>query len=123
MRNRYYRSLISSLLTTALLLVTITASAADQSTSRPKTQDEKNNDVLLATGDALIARPLGLVATLIGAAVTIVSLPFTVFSDDAGEAANTLIGIPAGYTFDRPLGKLDEPLDRCGNRAHSTCRN
>ncbi|RMF89794.1 MAG: hypothetical protein D6736_07780 [Nitrospinota bacterium] len=56
--------------------------------------------------DALLLRPLGLVATLLGVAVFIVSLPFSLPTQSAVEAAQKLVLEPAKYTFARPLGQL-----------------
>lgn len=58
--------------------------------------------------DAVLARPLGLLATVVGAAVWVVSLPFTLPSGSADEAAQGLVGDPAAYTFKRPLGEIPD---------------
>jgi hypothetical protein len=58
-----------------------------------------------AAADLLLSRPGGLVATGVGAAVFIVTLPFSMLSGNADEAAEKLIGEPADYTFRRPLGE------------------
>lgn len=60
--------------------------------------------------DLLIVRPLGLVGTVIGAAGFVLSLPFTLPTGSAGNAAHELVRKPFEYTFDRPLGDFD----RCG---------
>jgi len=65
--------------------------------------DESPNEFAMV-GDLLVARPLGAVITAAGAAVWLVSLPFTLLSGHAGEAAGTLIGGPAEATFLRCLG-------------------
>lgn len=65
--------------------------------------DESPNEFAMV-GDLLVARPLGAVITVAGAAVWLVSLPFTLLSGHAGEAAGTLIGGPAEVTFMRCLG-------------------
>lgn len=65
--------------------------------------DESPNEFAMV-GDLLVARPLGAVITAAGAAVWVVSLPFTLLSGHAGEAAGTLIGGPAEATFMRCLG-------------------
>jgi hypothetical protein len=54
--------------------------------------------------DLLVARPIGVVLTVGGAAVWLVSLPFTLLSGHASEAAGTLIGGPVETTFMRCLG-------------------
>lgn len=65
--------------------------------------DESPNEFAMV-GDLLVARPLGAVMTVGGAAVWLVSLPFTLLSGHASEAAGTLIGGPAEATFMRCLG-------------------
>lgn len=65
--------------------------------------DESPNEWAMA-GDLLVARPIGVVLTVGGAAVWLVSLPFTLLSGSASEAAGTLIGGPAEATFMRCLG-------------------
>ena len=65
--------------------------------------DESPNEFAMV-GDLLVARPIGAVLTAAGAAVWVVSLPFTLLSGHAGEAASTLIGGPAEATFMRCLG-------------------
>jgi hypothetical protein len=58
--------------------------------------------------DIVIARPLGLLATVVGAAAWVVSLPFSLPSGSADEAAQALVGDPAAYTFKRPLGEIPD---------------
>lgn len=65
--------------------------------------DESPNEFAMV-GDLLVARPIGAVMTVAGAAVWVVSLPFTLLSGHAGEAAGTLILGPAEATFMRCLG-------------------
>jgi hypothetical protein len=55
--------------------------------------------------DAIIGRPLGLATTIGGTGVFLVTLPFTLPTDSAGEAAWGLAGRPYGWTFKRPLGR------------------
>jgi len=65
--------------------------------------DESPNEWAMV-GDLLVARPLGVVLTVGGTAVWLVSLPFTLLSGHASEAAGTLIGGPVETTFMRCLG-------------------
>jgi hypothetical protein len=65
--------------------------------------DESPNEWAMV-GDLLVARPIGVVLTVGGAAVWLVSLPFTLLSGHASEAADTLIGGPVETTFMRCLG-------------------
>jgi hypothetical protein len=55
--------------------------------------------------DGLIGRPLGLAATAIGAATFIVTLPASLATHTTGDAAWGLVGRPAAWTFNRPLGR------------------
>jgi len=65
--------------------------------------DEDPNEWAMV-GDLLVARPVGLVLVVGGTAAWLVSLPFTLLSGHAGEAAGTLIGGPVETTFMRCLG-------------------
>ncbi len=65
--------------------------------------DESPNEFAMV-GDLLVARPIGAVMTVAGTAVWLVSLPFTLLSGHASEAAGTLIGGPVETTFMRCLG-------------------
>jgi hypothetical protein len=55
--------------------------------------------------DAIIGRPLGLATAIGGAAVFLVTLPVSLPSESAAEAAWGLVGRPCGWTFVRPLGR------------------
>jgi hypothetical protein len=65
--------------------------------------DESPNEFAMV-GDLFVARPIGLVMTAAGAIVWVISLPFTLLSGHASEAAGTLIGGPVATTFMRCLG-------------------
>jgi len=65
--------------------------------------DESPNEFAMV-GDLLVARPIGLVMVVGGAATWLVSLPFTLLSGHAREAADTLIAGPVETTFMRCLG-------------------
>ncbi|MEM9254397.1 MAG: hypothetical protein AAGA91_03060 [Pseudomonadota bacterium] len=54
--------------------------------------------------DLAVARPIGAAMGVGGTAVWLVSLPFTLLSGHASEAAGTLIGGPVETTFMRCLG-------------------
>ena len=56
--------------------------------------------------DALIVRPMTLAASVVGAATWVVTLPFTLFSGNAGDAGKSWVLDPLGYTFVRPLGDI-----------------
>ena len=72
---------------------------------------DKGTDMVV---DAVVMRPLGLVGTILGAVVTVVTLPFTLPSGSADEAAQYMIVEPAEYTFNRPLGDFNH----CGEDRH-----
>lgn len=67
--------------------------------------------------DVVLYRPAGFVATVVGSAVFIGISPLTAFASipaphDAFEkTAATLIGFPAKFTFERPLGVVDPDSD------------
>lgn len=67
------------------------------------------------TADLLIVRPLGIVGTVIGAVAFVISLPFTLPTGSAGDAAHEMVGKPFEYTFNRPLGDFHH----CGADRHS----
>jgi hypothetical protein len=56
--------------------------------------------------DAVVGRPLGLFAMVLGTAAFVISLPFTLPSHSADEAAKTLVNVPTRFTFKRPLGRF-----------------
>jgi hypothetical protein len=69
-----------------------------------QTAVDDSPDEWAMVGDLLVARPVGAVMTAGGAAVWLVSLPFTLLSGHAAEAAETLILGPGEETFMRCLG-------------------
>ena len=96
-----------------LVLLSVTALAAAQDAAKPNEADEANETLEApdAAGmmlmDAFLLRPLGLAATVLGAAVFVVTLPFSLPTRSADDAAEVLVVKPARYTFARPLGKLE----------------
>ena len=54
--------------------------------------------------DGLVLRPLGLAATGLGVVCFIVTLPFSIITGQTEEAAKKMMGKPAKFTFERPLG-------------------
>jgi hypothetical protein len=58
-----------------------------------------------AAADALVGRPLGLGITVAGAAVFALTLPFSAGSGKVNDAGWSLVGRPAGWTFNRPIGR------------------
>ena len=96
-----------------LVLLSVTAPAAAQEAPKPDKADE-TNDTLEAPDaagmmllDAFLLRPLGLAATALGTAAFIVSLPFSLPTRSADDAAKALVVKPARYTFARPLGQVE----------------
>ena len=57
--------------------------------------------------DAFLLRPLGLAATVLGTATFLVTLPFSLPTRSADDAAKVLVIKPAEYTFARPLGEVE----------------
>jgi hypothetical protein len=84
----------------ALTLFTGSALAIDQEQAKR----EPNSAEMFA--DAIVARPLGLVALAAGTIAFVVSLPFTIPSHSADQAAKALVGAPTQHTFKRPLGRF-----------------
>jgi hypothetical protein len=58
--------------------------------------------------DLLLVRPVGLAASIVGAALFIVSLPFSALGGNSEAAAEKLINEPVFFTFQRPLGQLEQ---------------
>lgn len=54
--------------------------------------------------DGVVVRPLGIVATAIGAVAWVITLPFSALGGNTEEAGSSLVGDPARFTFQRPLG-------------------
>ena len=75
---------------------------------------DRGTDMVL---DLLILRPLGLLTTGVGSVAFVASLPFTLPSGSAGEAACVLVKDPLAYTFTRPLGDFDVDAGRCQDGA------
>lgn len=57
--------------------------------------------------DFVFCRPLGFVAMLGGTVFFVVSSPFSALGGNIGEAWDSLVVVPAAYTFTRPLGQFD----------------
>jgi hypothetical protein len=94
---RAWKNLLAGVL--ALVLSTGSALAIDQEQAK---RDPNAGEMF---ADAIIARPLGLVALAAGTIAFVVSLPFTIPSHSADQAAKTLVGEPTRHTFKRPLGR------------------
>lgn len=96
-----------------LVLLAVTKPAVAQDAAKPNEADEANETLEApdAAGrmlmDAFLLRPLGLAATVLGTAVFFVTLPFSLPTHSADEAAKVLVVKPAKYTFARPLGQVE----------------
>lgn len=96
-----------------LVLLAVTTPAAAQDAAKPNEADEANETLEApdAAGmmllDAFLLRPLGLAATALGTAAFIVTLPFSLPTRSADDAAKVLVVKPAKYTFARPLGQVE----------------
>jgi hypothetical protein len=66
----------------------------------------QKQDYGLAVVDLVATRPVGIGLTVLGLAAFVVSTPFTYFSDNTDDAWDKLVGLPARYTFVRPMGDL-----------------
>ena len=96
-----------------LVLLSATTLASAQEAAKPKEKDEANEILEAPDGagrmlaDAFLLRPLGLAATVLGTATFLVTLPFSLPTRSADDAAKVLVVKPAAYTFARPLGEID----------------
>lgn len=61
----------------------------------------------LIIADGLILRPLGLVACGVGLVGTILVAPWAATSNSGDRVTNQLLRKPFRYTFERPLGDVD----------------
>lgn len=83
----------------------------ETSTPDPPAQDQVPGEQAAAemmVVDMLLFRAFGIVATAMGTAVFIVSLPFSLPGGNTEAAFQKLVVDPAKYTFNRPLGKLED---------------
>lgn len=107
---------VTSLLSVALLL-TFSVTSALAHDYEPMYSSSPSGEAMVV--DAALARPLGLIATALGAVTWVISLPFSLPSGSAGEAAQRLVVDPARYTFKRPLGEFH---DRDRYQSHQAYR-
>ena len=73
--------------------------------SDPNRQEPTGGEM---AADALLVRPMTLTYSAVGLAAWVVTLPFTLPSGDADDAAREWWVEPFAYTFDRPLGEIGE---------------
>jgi hypothetical protein len=100
----------ASTVTIVALLLAANVASAETTVYRQETVIEETvfePDGLTIAADLLIARPMGLITTIAGCAILLVGLPFAALAGDVETPARVLVGEPARFTFDRPLGALD----------------
>ena len=104
------RSLITSALVAATLVVGSSNAFAQSNSSSPYNDSLDNSPSAGAMAfDLIIVRPVSLVATVLGTGLFIVSLPLALIQRDAPTAAaKKLVAEPARYTFERPLGVMEQ---------------
>jgi len=85
---------------------------AEQGFAEPPRQGEPNASAVAV--DAVLGRPLGLATTLAGTGVFLVTLPFSAASGSVHSAGWGLVGRPAGWTFNRPLGRSKPEYEERG---------
>lgn len=96
------RYTIPALLVAALLVAVLAPTASAQvQYYRYETQPS----AAWQSMDALFMRPIGVATTVVGMAGFVGTLPMTIPSNTAGEAANAFVGQPAEWTFQRRLGR------------------
>lgn len=76
--------------------------AKDNPSGRPST-----GEIVL---DILVLRPLGFFGTILGASAFVMSLPVSIPYEKTDEVLETVVMVPFAFTFERPLGKINEPL-------------
>jgi hypothetical protein len=110
MMQRHTRSGIAAILVVCLLFPVSVAYAATAGAMREASaleirRQEPRAETMIF--DFLVLRPFGLIGTAIGTAAFIVSLPFSLPTKSADEAAQKLVVDPAKFTFARPLGQVE----------------
>lgn len=110
MLQRRTQSGIAVTLVVSLLVSASLAHAAASGTMRStsdleaRMQQPRAETMIL---DFVLLRPLGLIGTALGTAAFIVSLPFSLPTKSADQAAYKLVVDPAKFTFARPLGEIE----------------
>ena len=96
-----------------LLLLSAATLTSAQETAMPSEEDGTNETLEAPDSagmmllDAFLLRPLGLAATVLGTAAFVVTLPFSLPTRSADDAAKALVVKPAKYTFARPFGEVE----------------
>ncbi len=68
-------------------------------------RDEPAGELLIT--DGLILRPAGLAASVVGLAAAVLLTPWAMFSHSEDRLCRELIQKPFRYTFERPLGDVE----------------
>lgn len=87
-----------------LFALTLLVSTADYSKAADVQFKEPSGPEYLL--DIVFLRPVGLFTTVVGTAAYVISLPISIPTGSADEAAEKLVFAPFNYTFRRPLGTL-----------------
>jgi hypothetical protein len=110
MLRRRTQSGIAVTLVVSLLVSASLAHAAASGTMRStsdlevRLQQPRAETMIL---DLVLLRPMGLIGTALGTAAFIISLPFSLPTKSADQAAYKLVVDPAKFTFARPLGEVE----------------
>ena len=83
----------------SLMLLVSTADFSNAASAR--VEEPSGPEYLL---DIAFLRPVGLFTIVVGSAAYIISLPISIPTKRADEAAEKLVFAPFNYTFKRPLG-------------------
>ena len=86
----------------AVLAVVFIPGSGHQAIAAQYSTDQTSPEKMIV--DLVIARPIGIAVTAIGTVFFIASLPFSALGGNTKEAARELVGFPAYFTFQRPLG-------------------
>jgi hypothetical protein len=89
----------------AVLVFTVSGFQAMAEEQMPMEMEKATGEAMAA--DLVLLRPLGIAATALGTVLFVASLPFSATGGNAKGAFNKLVGEPGGFTFARPLGKIE----------------
>jgi len=101
--SKYKKAIASFFL---ILSVSLSPFTSDSATKDSISRQEQPDPVVM-TVDLVLCRPLGLVAMLGGTVIFVVSSPFSALGGNIDEAWDSLVVVPADYTFSRALGQFD----------------
>jgi len=101
MRQRKKRSAVF-----AMIAVLVLTTSGFQAVAQDQQPGEKATGEAMAA-DLVLLRPLGIAATAAGMVFFVASLPFSALGGNAEGAFDKLVAEPAGFTFARPLGKVE----------------